>query len=197
MFRWPSAALLTITALLLAACSIPSIHPFHTPESLLCDSSLAGCWAMEDVDGKPIILMVTGEGPQHHAAVVFTDQNDELASMIFQASTFRVENATYADLTLADSQVEELRSRYLLFAMPVYQVIRYERVGDSLHVWQLNPQRMQERLAGLGIPSVENGQVDRVLTGTPEQLQEFLKAHTHDEDIWSDPITFVRLSPTP
>lgn len=183
-------------ALLFAGCSTPSLHPFHTPGTVLSDPALAGYWIADADDDEPTILFIAGEGPRHRATLIFMSRDESPHVVVLDAYTFRLEEVTYADLTLAESEAEDLGSRYFTLAIPVHQVIRYERHEDALHVWQLDHETLAKRLVNLEVPSTEHERFDRILTGSTLQLQEFLKAHAADESLWTDRVTFVRLRPT-
>ncbi|MCA9619445.1 MAG: hypothetical protein KC731_10485 [Myxococcales bacterium] len=180
-----------LALLSVVACSAPSLHGIHSSDRAVDDRGLAGVW--RDDSGN-LVLDVTRQGPGHFALrVTMVDDETSLPHVLkLDAHLVELEGARFADLVLSKPQREALFDQHMALALRTHQLVKLERHGDALTLWQLDDVKLRRELAQ-GTIALDHAVLDHaeggprfVLTANTPALQRFLGAHAHDTALFDE-----------
>ncbi len=167
--------------LILAGC-VPSLHELYTPETLVFDPSLIGCW--ETSGGDQWYFIRHAEKDTYH--LVIMEKEDKRSALL--AHLADLDGQRYLDL-YPDGDAELCTGDWYKFhLLGVHTFLRVEQTDPNLVLAVMQPDAVEELLEKK--PTLIKHEVvdDRVvLTGSPYQLQAFLKNPEVPRQLFSDP----------
>jgi hypothetical protein len=182
-------------ALLSSGCYIASIHPLAANDQRIFDKELPGVWsAGRDtlrIEGETIdnLTFDVIEGPGALSDSVRTGRLSLLLT--------NIADQTYMDIRPTDMQESSNPILEQMLFVPMHAIIRYSVIKDTLLIQYLNYtalRGMQERgkLRGLDVEAVaDDGPL--LITSPTAHVREFLADHQRDEQLYADPITYLRV----
>jgi hypothetical protein len=182
-------------AVILSACSVPSLRALYGPESLVQDPGAVGEWV---TDGPTIARVVVNEGSDgtYLGALTIHKDGELKASLSLELSLTQIGEDRYVDLYLPKAEREALAARYGFLALPVHQFMMVERDDDVLRVWMFNAEWIRRSAAENAfaceiLPIA--GRDIAVITADSGSLSGFLREHAHDEGALLPPMVFRRV----
>jgi hypothetical protein len=125
---------------------------------------------------------------------VYNDQRVQAALTIDLLLT-DVGKTRYADLFLSRPERDKLVGEYGFLAVPVHQVMKITRDGDTLTVWPFHSDWLEDRTTSAAFShdrvTIGGGDVS-VVTASTDQIRELLARYGADAKAFSDPIQFHR-----
>jgi hypothetical protein len=200
MNRAPLWAAACVGAAAVAGCSTPMLSPVYTSDAVVPDPGLAGTWLCE---GELRMQAVVAErpGPRYDVDLTVWHRGEEKTRLHLDVRLVRLGESMYGDLYLAADERSDLVGRYGMLAVPVHQVVRYSRDGDSLDMRMLESTWMNRTLSGAGdspasqrVRTGDEGELT-VLTASTGELQRFLEQHADDPGAFGARHAFRRASP--
>ena len=165
---------LTLLALCLSGCAF-SIAPLATGENLVDDPDLSGTWEViskprtRDVDlpGAEDLQQFTLERVPRTQGSYWMETGDK--QHVFCVDLLKLDDVLYLELSY-----EEAHNR--LYSLPLYQVFRVSAKGDELRLSVCDMRKLAELVAKTNQRHVCRD-LDIVLIGTTEELQQFYRKH--------------------
>ena len=194
--RWIPAVVLALAS---AGCAVPFLRPLHTPATLVRDDGLRGTWLSE---GKTRVqaVVVAAEGAAYRVTLDVWHDGEHKTTLVADLSLVRLEGELFADLELAKEARNRVAQTYGLLLLPMHQIFRLERAGDTLRVRSLDDDWLEEALRR-GVISLaheyqpgEDGEV-LVITAPTDELQRFFRENAARIEAFRDVATFERTNP--
>ncbi|HEY3294793.1 MAG TPA: hypothetical protein VGL38_05110 [bacterium] len=187
----------SLLLLLLTGCYVASIHPLAALNQRIFDKELVGGWA----NGHDT-LRISGENIDNLEFDVTEGPSvlsDSARSGSLSLLLTNIDDQTFMDVRPAD--VQESKSPILeqMLLVPMHAIIRYTIHQDTLSIQYLNYtelRRLSEagKLRGLDVENVaDDGPI--VITSSTSKLRDFLSDHKKDDQLYADPIHYLRLKP--
>ncbi|MEK7404375.1 MAG: hypothetical protein AAB225_04645 [Acidobacteriota bacterium] len=154
--------------MLLAACSVRSLHPLYEDKDLVFEPGLLGTWAEKDSE-----TWTFGRSGVNAYELVCTEEGKVTGRL--DARLVRLGKHLFLDLYPKD--VDES------FTVPAHVFVKVRIEGDVLHVAILDPGWLRDALAQgkVRIPHVRLKPDDVLLTASTAELQGFVREHAEDE----------------
>lgn len=192
------AVAISIVGILAAAgCGLPFLHPAATVST--SDPGLVGEWATKDaMPMKAVIGPTNPDSVDNAYAVMLTVQEGGKlkTALNLDLKLTDIEGTRYADIFLARPEREKLVGSYGFLVLPVHQVMKVAREGDSLTVWTFRGDWVEDNTTGAVFShetvTVGNGQVS-LATAPTRSIRELLAQHGSDPGAFSKPIVFHRV----
>jgi hypothetical protein len=180
--------------LLLSGCGTPSLHTVAPPGAVITDPGLAGRWLCGD--DAEYTANVTLNGSEYAVALTVTQPGQSMVTVPLEVRLTEIGGLVYADLYLARTERDLLAGRYGFLVLPVHQIARVARDGDSLNVAFFTGEwvgRAAERgaLAVARVPLGGNESA-AIAVGSTERLRSYLAKHGGDPRTFSAPLNFKR-----
>lgn len=183
--------------LVLSGCYIASIHPVAEANQRIFDKELTGVW----VSGHDT-LRISGENVDNLTFDI-TEGPGALSDST-RSGSLSLLLTNIADQTFMDvrpGEVQDSKSPILeqMLLVPLHGVIRYVVSKDTLSIQYLNYTELRMlsesgKLRGLEVESVaDDGPI--VITSSTAKLRDFLSDHKKDDQLYADPINYVRIKP--
>jgi hypothetical protein len=185
----------------LLGCCVPSLHPLYTDKELVFDEKLLGSW------GESNQTWEFKKGEKEKSYDLITDEKGKKGE--FTVYLVKIQDTSKADkekksarqtLLFLDLYPKEPNLEttdfYKFHLLPVHTFLKIERVGTTLKIQAMNPEKLQEMLKDR--PDLIKHEVveDRiVLTASTKQLQKFMLEHANDEGLFGDPTKMERDEP--
>ncbi len=187
-------SIIVMMAVILFACSSPSLQPLAGPESLVSDPGLVGTWAMGDPPNQTRAVVTQGADGRYVGALDVQNA-DRTTSLMLEVSLTQIGDDQYVDLYLAKSERDALAGRYGFLALPVHQFMMLRRDGDELRVTSFKAAWLKEEAASnafaMEVVPVAGHEMG-VITADSGSLTQFLRAHAHDAGATLAPMIFRR-----
>ena len=194
---WRWLALLALP-LVFSGCVCLSVHPLYTADDTVFDPALLGTWVLEsDADrvheaegGWPAMFAFSDAGDGSYA---MTHTTPEGAESDFQVYLVQVGDELFMDI-YPDRGSEELNCTWLYTfqLLGMHQFLYVERIEPELVVSEMNYEWLAEQIqADPTVLQHEGIVIDDeepfyILTGQPQELQQFYAAHVGTEDAYYD-----------
>lgn len=187
-----SAALATIVG-----CGAPFLHSPLAGSVPARDPGLIGEWtAVEPIAIRAIISERGGEPGLYSGRLITTsDSGETISEVTVDLQLAEVEGALFADLFLARPDRDRLVESYGFLAVPVHQVLRLERDGDTLAARAIQGDWLEANTVGDGFAHerVAVGGGDVVLiTASSERARGLIERHAAEPSLLGAPIVFHR-----
>lgn len=184
-----------ILAITLAGCDayfVSSLHPYFDQQDLSTDGALSGTWAYkEEHSQEQVRFIFTVHDDQTYEVVVEENEDGKRTSARFEGHLFRLGADSFLDLLPSSEPAES--AFYVLHTVRCHSVAKVEFRRSDLQLTFLNPGWLSKQMKE-GAVSVPHESVDDelLLTGSTQELQEFLSANSSDDAAFSDAILFER-----
>jgi len=181
--------------LLISGCYIASIHPLAEPNQRIFDKELTGVWA-----GNHDTLRISGENIDNLEFEVTEGPsvlNDSVRSGSLSLLLTNIADQTFIDVRPADLQDSKSPILEQMLLVPMHAIIRYMIHTDTLSIQYLNYtefRRLSEsgKLHGLDVENVaDDGPI--LISSSTAKLRDFLADHKKDDQLYADPINYVRI----
>lgn len=181
----------------LAGCGSPMIHTSTGSGQAITDPGLAGEWAAaEPLRMEAVIAADEARSPAYTASLTVYDEGEVRSSLGLELTLTEIGGAAYADLFLGRGDRDALVGRYGFLAVPVHQLVKVDRDGDTLVVRPFRGEWVDDRTRSAGFThdrvAVGGGEVVLV-TARTEQLREFIAKNANNPAAFGDPIVFRRV----
>jgi hypothetical protein len=175
----------------LTGCGSPMLSPAAT-ESLR-DPGLAGEWAAADpMEIRAAISPADQVGGPYVVALTVHDHGEFRTALRLELIMTEVGGTRYADLFLARSERDKLVGSHGFLVVPVHQVMRAARDGDTLTVWPFRGDGTGDGSSPSQRVTVGAGEVSLV-TASTDRIRETLARHGGEAGSFGDPIVFQRV----
>jgi hypothetical protein len=163
---------------------VPSLHPLYTNKDLVFEEKLLGTWS-NDSDHKQIFEFArAGNDPNgREYTMVYTDGGGKKGE--FRAKLGKLNGTMFLDLFPGklECQTSEF---YNLHFLPAHTFMKIEQIEPVLKMATMKSDKMEEMLKDdpnlIKFEDLEEREF--VLTASTEELQEFMKKHANDEDLF-------------
>lgn len=180
-------------------CGSPMLHSAATQGSRVADPGMVGEWAAsEPLELHAVITAATSdtEGASYAATLTVHDQGEFKTALGLELTLTDVDSRRFADLFLARPDRDKIVGDYGFLAIPVHQVMKIDRDGDTLTVRSLQGDWLAGHTDGAAFThervAVGGGKVV-MITAPTERLRDLLTRHADDPAAFGDPIVFHRL----
>jgi hypothetical protein len=175
------------------------LHPAATSGTLFADPGLVGEWAAtEPLQVRAAVAAASSDakGPSYTASLTVYDKGELKTEMTLELMLTDVGSIRVADLFLARPDRDKLVGMYGFLAIPVHQVMKTDRDGDTLTVRPFRGDWLASHTDGGAVThdrvAVGGGEVVMV-TAPTERLRDLLVRHADDPRAFGDPIVFHRI----
>lgn len=197
-FRWVPWIVGVWAMLGLAACSVPSLHGVHSSDVSVDDPKMAGLWS-DDAGDITAKIDRTGHGMMTVDLRLADDDRHRSHNLALDAWLVQLGDARFADLVASKAQREALADEHQALAIRAHQLVKVERKGDVLTVWQLDEKELRRRidageitLAHADLDASEGGPT-WILTASTPALQRALTEHGGDTGLFESPQVLHRM----
>lgn len=191
----PLFASLTI----LAACSTPFLNSPIGAEQPLKDQGIAGEWRLEAEEGDDTQMSATvtpTQGDMYRVALHIAEKGVTRTDLSLDVRLTQIGQATYADLYLAEPQRKKLMDVYGGLAVPVHQLLKYERQEDQLTVWQFDATWLNRTVQNAGLasePVLIGGGGTTLITAPTDVIRRLIEKSATSDQAFHEPMVFRRL----
>lgn len=200
MFRGMKETCVVVAVLtVVGGCGSPMLNSAATTGSLVADPGMVGEWAAsEPLQVRAVIEAADSntKGPSYAASLTVHDRGEFKTSMSLELTLTDLDSTRYADLFLARPDGDKLVGAYGFMAIPVHQIMRIVRDGDTLTVRQFQGSWLEGRAEGVEYThdrvAVGGGEVV-MITAPTDKLKDLLVRHASDPAAFGDPIVFRRI----
>jgi len=179
-----------------------SLHPLYTEDDIIFDEKLLGSWGDDEDENKFILRFEKADDADAYNLTV----NIEETTGRFIAHLVKIEKMLFLDLL---PQKPDLKSREIqhFLLVPAHLFVKIEQIQPTLKLRMINAEKIEEMLEN--DPSLlkhefvdDNHVVTKksetekmelvvkgnylLLTASTIQLQEFIKKHSDDEDMFEE-----------
>jgi hypothetical protein len=185
----------------LSGCGSPLLHPASTVNDSVADAGIIGEWtATAPMQLRAVITAgpADSSGCPYAATLTVHDKGEFRTALGFELMLTDIGSSRYADLFLARPDRDKLLGAYGFLAVPVHQVMKVDRDGDTLTVRPFRGDWLESQTQGVGERTFTHDRVavgggDVVMiTARTEQLRDLLSRHSADPAAFGDPIVFHR-----
>ena len=188
--------LLFIFGILLAGC-VPSLHPLYTPKDVVYDPKLVGVWAEPNSPDSCTWAFLAGSEPNSYT-MVYTDKDKKTGS--FNVHLLKLDAALFLDVFPNEPNLPQ-NSYYQWHLLPSHTFMKVDQIEPTLKLRLMDVDNFTKRLekhpALLKHEVMKEGTEGRVvLTASTKELQEFMRKHAGDKDVFGEPSNMKRLLPS-
>ncbi len=196
-FQWVTWILGVWAMVGLAACSVPSLHGVHSSDVSVDDPGLVGLWS-DDAGDITAKIDRTGHGMMT-VDLRLADEQHRSHNLALDAWLVQLGDVRFVDLVAAKAQREALAHEHQALAIRAHQLVKIERKGNVLTVWQLDETRLRRRIDA-GEITLEHADLDAaeggpswILTASTPALQRALTEHGGDAGLYESPQVLHRM----
>lgn len=195
--------------LLFSGCVCLSVHPLYTADDIVFDPALLGTWALQSEaaqvqagdEPSPALFEFSDSGA---GAYTLKQSTPEGTASVFQAHLVKIGDVLFLDL-VPDRSDEELNCTWLYSfqLLGMHQFFHVEQIEPELIVRELSYGWLAEQLEADPTVleheriEVDNGDPFYILTGPPEELQQFYVSNIGSEGAYYGVIeerTYVKVA---
>jgi hypothetical protein len=181
----PAISITMILSLIISSCTVFSVHPLYTPETLVQDSRLAGLWR-EAGEGDAYVS-ITDAGQSY--LVTYTEKEDTL---LFEGNYLRLGEDFYMDLFPPNK--DESRELMMNNYFPVHSFQKIILSGTKLSVLMFDGEKMIDLFKQNRIRLNHELVEDYVLiTAGTEDLVKFIRKYSSNSESFTDPMIFEKI----
>lgn len=184
---------------LLVACSAPFLHSAVGAEQAIADPGMVGEWRLvaEEGDDTQISATVTASpGDIYRVALHIAGKGQTRTDLALDVRLTQIGRGTFADLYLAEAQRKKLADAYGGLAVPVHQLLRYERKEDHLTIWQFDATWLSRTVQSAGVAGEQvliGGGGTTLVTAPTEAIRTLIEKHADSDQAFHDPMVFRRV----
>lgn len=188
---WKLSGIAAASVVWLAGCGSPFLSPAATEN--LRDPGLVGEWATTDPLAIRAEITAPDEaGGPYALALTVHDEGEFRTALSVDLTLTEVGGSRYVDLFLSSAERDKLVGSHGFLVVPVHQVMKAARDGNTLTVWPFRGDWTGEA-PGQRV-TVGDGEVPLV-TASTDRVREMLARHGGDAGAFGDPIIFRRIAP--
>jgi hypothetical protein len=162
---------IVLFCLFLTGCFVGSLQPLFNPTDPVFDKNLLGTWVSADERSTMIVSRIPGaqQDKQYHLVYI-----TEGAGSVYQATLVDIAKTRYLDVYSRDPS-----RRPDIHYIPTHSFWKVTLEGDSLKTAGMSEAWLKEQI-DKRIPQFPAARVDDdvVLTGTTNELQEFVRGYS-------------------
>jgi hypothetical protein len=186
------AKYLILFSVLLGGC-IPSLHRLYTDKDVVYDPNLVGTW--KDPNSADIWEFCPAEPNSY--LMIYTDQNKNAAK--FTVHLVKLDKMLFLDIFPKEAN-QPSNDFYKLHFYPVHTFAKVNQISPTLNMQFMDINKFTRRLAKnpmLLQHEVIEHHADNypkiVITASTAELQDFMRKHAQDEDVFAKEITMNRV----
>jgi hypothetical protein len=188
--------LLFTFAITLAGC-IPSLHPLYTPKDVIYDPKLIGAWTEPNSSDWGTWEFRVATEPNSYT-MIFTDKDKKIGS--FKVHLLKLDKTLFLDIFPGnDSNLQQLNSLYAMHLLPAHTFMKIDQIEPTLKMRFMDAKNFAKRLEKepklLKHEILEDSGAEIVLTASTKELQEFMRKHANDKDVFGEPSNMKRVLP--
>lgn len=176
------------SALLLAGCGTPSVHPIYTKDREATDERLIGSW--RDEDGKTTYTVSQAKvGYRLHIGSKPADAAEKPVNSDFELHLVDLGAHRFADVSASAADRSQVEEKHSTLFIPTHLFAKIEIHGDELSAWILKQDWLREMvtdktsaISGTPLDSDPHGSI--LITSETGKLQAFLRTHAEDDNAW-------------
>jgi DNA-directed RNA polymerase subunit H (RpoH/RPB5) len=180
-------ALFYLLAGILTGC-VPSLHSLFTEKDIFFEPRLVGVWAG---DNSSESWQFTRQSDSNSYEVIYTAGDEEEEKGSFTGTLGRIDEMVFLDLYPDDTDSKiQANEFYKVHLVPAHTFMKIEQIQPILKMRVMNPETLNEMLeSDPNLLRHEKLERDRVvLTASTEELQQFMREHAGDEDLFDEPM---------
>lgn len=186
--------LLFVFGILLAGC-VPSLHPLYTPKDVVYDPKLVGVWADQNSPDSGKWEFRPAEPNSY--TMIYTDKDKKTGS--FNAHLAKINGVLFLDVFPNDPNLTQ-NGYYQLHLLPVHTFMKVDQIEPALKLRLMDVDKFTKRLeknpAMLKHEILQQGSDKKVvLTASTKELQEFMRKHAGDKDVFGEASNLKRIMP--
>ena len=184
--------LLFVFGVLLAGC-VPSLHPLYTPKDVVYDPKLIGAWSDPNSSDSGTWEFRASEPNSY--TMVYTDKDKKTGS--FSVHLVKLDGTLFLDVFPNDPNLPQ-NGFYQMHLLPAHTFMKVDQIEPNLKLRLMDVDKFTKRLekypALLKHEILEQGSDKRVvLTASTKELQEFMRKHAGDKDVFGEPSNMKRM----
>jgi len=169
-----------------------SLHPLYTEDELIFEEKLLGTWTKDEEEIK-FKFENAKDNEQNSYDLTFSDGNRKGK---FTAHLVKIDEMLFLDVYPQDLDLErETLDLRQFLTVPAHMFIKIEQIEPRLRFLILDPDKIEEMLDVL--PNLLKHEIVKeyylLLTASTKELQEFMKEHANDEDLFGEASDLERL----
>ena len=165
---------------------LPSLHPLYTDDTLVFRAELIGKWSHEDS-----IWEFRDAGDMEYELRTFDGQQGR-----FSAHLVQLDDMLFLDIYPADDDLEEMQSFAATHLVPAHTFMKVEQIDPNLVLRLLDAGEVGSMLDDdPNLLKHEETEDRLVLTASTQELQAFMLAFGHEEDLFGEATEFTRRVP--
>lgn len=186
--------LLFVFGVLLAGC-VPSLHPLYTPNDVVYDPKLVGVWAEPNSSDSGTWEFRPAEPNSYK--MTYTDKDKKTGT--FGVHLVKLDNTLFLDLFPIDPNLSQ-NGFYQLHLLPAHTFMKVDQIEPTLKLCFMDVDKFTKRLeknpALLKHEVLQEGSQEKiVLTASTKELQEFMRKHAGDKDVFGEASNMKRVLP--
>ena len=186
--------LLLVFGVLLAGC-VPSLHPLYTPKEVVYDPKLIGIWADSNSSDSGTWEFRAAEPNSY--TMIYTDKDKKVGT--FGVHLVKIDEMLFLDLFPTDPNLPQ-NGFYQLHLLPVHTFMKVDQIEPTLELRFMEADKFTKRLEKHPIllkheVLQEGSEKKFILTASTKELQEFMRKHAGDKDVFGEPSNMKRVPP--
>ncbi|MGD0078247.1 MAG: hypothetical protein ABSB91_06440 [Sedimentisphaerales bacterium] len=162
-----------------------SLHPLYTDKETIFDQRLLGDWTSES---EPNTIVRFENVCNHSYEILLIGQGHTAAA--FEVHLLKLDNKSFLDISPATLDVNSYIIQNPLL-LPTHMLMKIKAIDPNLQVQPLSITKELERDPNFLKHETSNPFL--ILTGSTKELQDFIKSHADDEELFSVTLVLERL----
>jgi len=173
---------------------VPSLHPLYTNKDLVFEEKLLGTWSKDSNDKETFEFTRASNDPNSREyTMVYTDKDGKKGE--FRAKLGKLNGTMFLDLFPGKLECQT-PDFYNLHLLPAHTFMKIEQIEPVLKMAAMNPEKMDKMIkSDPNLIKYESIEDRLVLTASTKELQEFMKKHSNDKDLFDSIGDLKRLVP--
>ncbi|MHC4394725.1 MAG: hypothetical protein ACYS1A_03650 [Planctomycetota bacterium] len=183
-----------LLAVILGGC-VPSLNSLFTENELIFEENLLGTWAEDDSRETWQFKRGSDDPNNKFYEMTYTDSNGK---GVFFAGLGKINDVMFLNIYPHEPELDKTNDFYKFHILRVNTFMKIEQIEPTLKMAMMSPDTIKEMLENdpniIEHKFIENG--ERILlTASTKQLQQFMKEHANDKDLFDEPVELKRLIP--
>jgi hypothetical protein len=186
----PKQFLFFVIAITVAGC-VPSLHPLYTDKDVVYDPKLIGVWS--DPNSKDTGTWEFRAAEPNNYKMIYTDKDK--AAGTFGVYLVRIDEMLFLDLFPIDPNLPQ-NGFYQLHLIPAHTFMKVDQIEPTLKLRFMDSDIFEKKPDLLKHEVLDHeGSKKLVLTASTKELQEFMRKHANDKDVFGEPSNMKRVLP--
>jgi hypothetical protein len=193
--------LLITLGIILAGC-VPSLLPLYTPKDVVYDPKLIGVWTDPNSPYSGT-WEFRGIPDSNSYLMIYTDE--KRSSGVFVVILMKLDKMLFLDVFPIDDPNLQINSLYAIHFLPVHTFMKVEQIEPTLKLRLMDVDKFTKRLEKnpqllkyeviYEASIFEKKQLKIVLTASTKELQDFMRKHANDSDVFGEPSNMKHVQP--